>query len=106
MPPPDPYIGRPERREAHERHLRATDPLRLAGVFRGAATADLPSRDEVRTIGVPTLVLAWSGDPAHPESTADQLAELLPNAELFVARTWDELQTWSARAKDFLGSLA
>jgi pimeloyl-ACP methyl ester carboxylesterase len=105
MPPPDPFIGRPERREAHDRHLRGTDPVRLAGVFRGAATADLPPREQLRTIGVPTQILAWSGDPAHPESTAEQLAELMPHAELAVARTWDELQTWTGRAATFLAGL-
>jgi pimeloyl-ACP methyl ester carboxylesterase len=79
--------------------------VRLAGVFRGAATADLPARVDVAKIGVPTLLLAWSGDPAHPESTATQLAELMPKAELVVARTWDELQTWTSRSQAFLADV-
>jgi pimeloyl-ACP methyl ester carboxylesterase len=105
MPEPDPFVGRPERRQAHERHLRATDPMRLAGVFRGAATADLPPRDAIRTIAVPTQILAWSGDPAPPETTATQLGELMPQAQLSVARTWDELQTWTERVGAFLATL-
>ena len=52
-----------------------------------------------------TRVLAWSGDPAYPESTAQQLVELLPQADLFVARTRDDFQCWTDRALSFLRSL-
>jgi pimeloyl-ACP methyl ester carboxylesterase len=102
MPDPDPVVGHPERNEAFELNARAADPRRLAGVFRGAAHADLPPRDAIATIAVPVLILAWSGDAAHPVSTAEQLAELLPQAELAVARTWEDLATWTNRAASFL----
>ena len=104
MPDPDPLLGRHEWTLARARTTRATDPARLAGVFRGAATADLPPRDQIRTISAPALILAWSGDAGHPVSTALQLAELLPNAELAVAGTWDEMQTWTDRATQFVQS--
>lgn len=102
---PDALIGRTDFDEAFEAGARAADPRRLAGVFRGAGYADLPPRDLVRGITAPTQILAWSGDPAHPESTAEQLAELLPHADLDVATTWDEFRTWTDRALAFLRSL-
>jgi pimeloyl-ACP methyl ester carboxylesterase len=102
---PEPLIGRGDFDEAFEANVRATDPRRLAGVFRGAGRADLPTREQIRAIDVPTRILAWSGDPAHPESTAHQLAELLPHADLFVAQTWDDFRTWTDRAVSFLRSL-
>jgi 3-oxoadipate enol-lactonase len=71
-------------------------------VFRGAATADLPDRAAIRGITVPTLILAWSGNPGHPTSTAEQLNELLPNSTLSVAGTWDELATWTDRMARFV----
>ncbi len=78
----------------------------MAAVFRGAAHADLPGPDAVATIAAPTLILAWSGDPGHPVSTAERLADLLPNAELSVASTLGELFAWTDRVADFLSQLA
>lgn len=105
MPKPDPLAGRPEWDDNMAANARRTDPVRLAGLFRGAGHADLPSREAVATIGVPTLILAWTGDPGHPQSTAEQLAELLPQAELHLASTWDELQAWTDHTLAFLSSL-
>ncbi|MGB5756031.1 MAG: hypothetical protein WBM50_03880, partial [Acidimicrobiales bacterium] len=56
----------------------------------------------VAEITAPTLILAWTGDPAHPVSSAEQLADLMPGAELSLASTMAELQTWSGRLVDFL----
>lgn len=105
LPEPNPFVGRPDRRARYEAHIRATEPRRLATVFRGAATADLPDRDAVATIRVPTLILAWSGDAAHPVSTAERLAELMPQAQMAVADTHDQLATWTARLRAFLAQL-
>ena len=87
LDPPDPYREDPQRREQQAAAVRAWDPDRLALVMRGAAEADLPDRDALRQIGVPALILAWTGDPVHPLSTAEELAALLPDAELHVAST-------------------
>ncbi len=103
LPPPDPHVGRDGVKERRAASLRANDPARLALVFRGAATTDLPAPDAVRAIDVPTLILAWSGDPGHPVSTAERLHELLPHADVAVAGTADELATWTDRAASFLG---
>ncbi|XPP26653.1 MAG: alpha/beta fold hydrolase [Leucobacter sp.] len=63
-------------------------------VFRGAAASDLPSPSEIARIQAPVTILAWTGDPAHPESTAEKLVELLPRATMQVARTPADVQTW------------
>lgn len=82
--------------------LRAADPVRLAGVFRGAAIADLPTQEAVSAIGCPTLVLAWAGDPGHPVSSADQLGELIADSAVSIASTAAELATWTSRIVDFV----
>jgi pimeloyl-ACP methyl ester carboxylesterase len=74
----------------------------LPFVFRGAAASDLPAPDDVRRIAQPVLVLAWDTDPGHPVSTAERLAELLPDAELHVATTLDHIRAWPKTAADFL----
>lgn len=66
----------------------------LPTILRGAATTDLPSPEEIRGIEVPTLVLAWEDDPAHPVSTAVALAEVMPRSRLVVAQTPYGLMAW------------
>lgn len=104
LPTPDPFVGRPEWDERRARAMRAADPDRLAAVFRGAATANLPPREVVALVEAPTLILAWSGDAGHPVSSAEALVELMPHAELSVARSWDDLGRWTDRLLGFLAA--
>lgn len=105
MPPPDPFIDEPAWSERFPDVLANTDPVRLARVFRGAATADLPTESEIATISIPTLILAWTGDPGHPASTAARLQELIPHAELVLASTMQGLSTWTSRMVTFSSAL-
>jgi 3-oxoadipate enol-lactonase len=102
MPPPDPFIGDDEWLSNLTEALRGAEAERLAAVFRSAAVADLPPPEEIKTIVAPTLILAWTGDPGHPVSTAEQLKQLLPNSELVFASTADELASWTDRCLTFL----
>lgn len=101
-PSPDPFADDPRWKQRFTDLLDREDPARLARVFRGAATADLPTPDEVATIDVPTLILAWTGDPGHPASTAARLQELMPHSELALASTPAGLASWTDRARRFL----
>ena len=83
--------------------MRDADPVRLAGRFRGATTANLPTREQVAAIRCPTLVLAWTGDAGHPTTTAAELQHLLPDVHVKLASTWDHLQTWTAEVAAFVG---
>ncbi|NMO02108.1 alpha/beta hydrolase [Gordonia sp. TBRC 11910] len=66
----------------------------LPSLFRGAALSDLPNVVEIVQIDVPTTILAWIDDPAHPISTAVSLVTLLHNSSLRVARTPDDVARW------------
>jgi 3-oxoadipate enol-lactonase len=74
----------------------------LPSVLRGAAASDLPDPEGVRAVTAPTLLLAWETDPGHPVSTAERLAELLPDAELYVAGKLGDLATWTDNLEAFL----
>jgi pimeloyl-ACP methyl ester carboxylesterase len=102
LEPPDPYRGDTQRREQLAAAVRAWDPDRLALVMRGATEADLPDRADLAGIGVPALILAWTGDPIHPVSTAEELAARIPDAELHVASTASDVHEWTARTNAFL----
>jgi 3-oxoadipate enol-lactonase len=78
------------------------DEVAMPSVLRGAGESDLPDADALRRLAMPTLVLAWDTDPTHPVSTAERLAEVLPDARLVVATTLAEVGTWPAAVADFL----
>ena len=94
IPPPDPFGS--DWHDRFERNLRSADRERMAHVLRGAATADMPDPDEIRTIRVPTTILAWTGDPGHPIGSAERLAELIDGSTLVVASSASDLERWTA----------
>ena len=102
MAPPDPFRGDPKHTERREAAMRSWDTERLAQVFLGATKADLPPRDVIANITCPALILAWTGDPSHPRSTAEELHGLLPDSRLHLASTRDELDEWTARTATFV----
>lgn len=104
QPLPDPLANDPEARDRQAAVTRAWDVPRLARVMRGATYADLPSRANIARIGVPTMILAWSGDPVHPVSTANELHDLIPGSVLHIATTADDLAGWNALVADFITS--
>ena len=72
----------------------------LPALLRGAASTDYPPREAVAAIAVPTQILAWTEDPAHPLSTAQALHDLIPVSHLVVAATPADLSTWPGRLHD------
>ncbi|TIC86663.1 alpha/beta hydrolase [Nocardioides sp. GY 10127] len=66
----------------------------LPTLLRGAAKADFPAPEQVASIQHPTLILAWTGDPAHPLSSAERLHELIPHSRLVVAETPEDAEHW------------
>lgn len=74
----------------------------FAALLRGAADSDLPDPAELTRVTHPTLLLPWDTDPGHPVSTAERLADALPNATLQIARTPDEVRGWGRDAARFL----
>lgn len=82
--------------------LSRSDPRAVVAALRGAAASDLPKPGALRALHVPTLILSWRGDPTHPLSTAQRLAELLPDAEHDIAESQEDLQGWPERIREFL----
>jgi len=87
------------------RHVRRMDEKVVPCILRGAASSDLPTRAELHAVVVPTLILAWTGDPAHPVSTAETLAELMVMSELHVASDLAGVRRWPQLVRDFLGGI-
>ncbi len=102
MPAPD-----AKQTEALAQNVRGLRRGTLWNLFRGAALTNLPPREAFQALAdIPTLLLAWTGDPAHPVSTAEELHRLLPRSQLVVAQNTGEFATLPQRMRDFLGTVA
>ena len=86
---------------AHFRRIVGTPRQRFVAALVGAARSNLPAPEELAGLDVPTLVLAYPGDPMRPIGTAVRVARALPNAELVVADDRDDVSTWTDRIRDF-----
>lgn len=85
--------GPPALADAPQTDPSVTESL-LPTILRGAARTDLPDVEQVRQVSVPTLLLAWEDDDAHPVSTAVALAEVMPSSRLVVAQTPYGVMAW------------
>lgn len=79
--------------DAPHTHPAVPEPL-LPALLRGAAASDLPEPAALAAIATPTLILAWSQDPTHPVSTAQTLADTLPDARLVIAQSPYGVMAW------------
>jgi len=95
----------PAARDLSIRHLLTMEEKAVPAILRGAAASDLPAREQVRSIVVPTLILAWVDDPSHPVATAESLAELLVLSELHVAQDLAGIREWPKLIGEFVGGL-
>lgn len=95
----------PHAQDISLRHLAAMNEKALPAILRGMALSDLPSRDELASLVLPVLILAWDGDPCHPVTTAQALADLLILSEIHVAHDLADVRKWPHIVRDFLGNL-
>ncbi len=87
-------------------YFKSLDPKVLTQVLRGARLANLPPAVELEAIHAPTLILAWTDDPAHPISSAEEIACRLPNSQLHIAHNAAEVATWTEEIRKFVADLA
>ncbi|MEH6582087.1 MAG: alpha/beta hydrolase [Halioglobus sp.] len=86
-------------------HLATVRPEGVVGAMRGAALSDLPAKEELKKLTMPVLILAWPDDSTHPLVVAENLAELLPQAQLAVIKNPEDPDHWPQMVGDFITSL-
>jgi pimeloyl-ACP methyl ester carboxylesterase len=101
QPPIPIFRGLFDPAEMARARYQGRDASVIAAILRGAAASDLPEPDAVAQLRQPALLLAWEGDDGHPLSTAERLAELLPDATLSVARRLPDLGAWPQLVAEF-----
>lgn len=82
--------------------LKALKRKTLSNLMRGAALMNLPPRESLIVLNMPTSILAWEGDVSHPLETAEELNRLLPQSELMIARNFADFKKWPSLIRDFV----
>lgn len=107
------WLPKPVRNDGLSRLAMATikglaqaDPRHVQAALRGAALSDMPDRLTLATLKMPTLILAWEGDTAHPMATAEALADDMPNVRELKVISREEPYVWSDAIIEFLDGLA
>ena len=74
----------------------------LPSVLRGATMTDLPPAAAIAALTPPVPILAWDTDPVHPLSSAEYLADTLPDGTLHISTAAEDVRTWAERIEKFL----
>lgn len=101
--PPDFYEQRhPGTRQRLMEYRLAFDPKYYAQIYNGGAASDLPLREQIAGIRVPTLIAALPEDENHPLDIAQELNGLITNSRLEVISDYDQYLNLQEKVKLFL----
>lgn len=100
---PDWLAGAPDEKiKSTMEGLKTMDRKTLSVLYAGAALTDLPPKEVIRSIDIPALILAWTGDPGHPVEIAAELRRLLPQSHLVVAGKYSDVEKWPRLMQAFI----
>jgi pimeloyl-ACP methyl ester carboxylesterase len=86
--------------------LAQANPLHVQATLGGAALSDMAEPDQFARLKVPTLILAWEDDTAHPLSTAETLAATLPNLHELVICDPTDITEWEEAMVTFVKQIS
>ena len=86
--------------------LRSLKRKTLLNLFKGAALTDLPPKQDIPKIDMPSLILAWVDDASHPLETATELDRLLPQSKLVIAKGYPDFEKWPGLIREFVSGLS
>jgi pimeloyl-ACP methyl ester carboxylesterase len=87
------------------RELATANPLYVQAALTGAARSDLPDTGTLRQLDMPTIIFSWKDDRIHPVSTAEILADTLPNVLSLEISEPGDTGDWTDKLCGFLDQL-
>jgi pimeloyl-ACP methyl ester carboxylesterase len=82
--------------------LARANPRYVQAALRGAALSDMPDPSTLKALKMPTLILAWEGDTAHPMATAEALADCMPDVRALRVISREKPCEWSDSISAFM----
>lgn len=81
------------------------DPAYYTQIYLGGAASDLPSREQIAALKVPTLIAALPDDENHPLDIAQELNKLISNSSLEVISDYQGYLDLQRKVREFLASI-
>lgn len=81
------------------------EPEYYTRLYLDGAASDMPSREQIAGIHVPTLIIALHDDANHPMEMAQELNNLINASELFVISAYCDYEKLQGKVKDFLNQV-
>ena len=78
------------------------EPMYYHQIYTGGAISDLPSRQKIADIKVPTLIVALTNDVNHPVEMAEELKSLISGSELVVVSNFEEYLNLQKKTSNFI----
>jgi len=101
--PPDFFEeNHPRTRQLLLKYRLSFEPQYYSNIYIGGAASDLPSREQIAKINVPTLIVSLPDDVNHPLEMAKELNYLINDSELFVVSDYNDYLKLQKRVHDFL----
>lgn len=80
------------------------EPQYYSSIYLGGAVSDLPPREQIAEIDVPTLIIACRDDLNHPFEMALELKALLKNSELLVVSDYNDYLSVQEKLGKFIST--
>jgi 3-oxoadipate enol-lactonase len=77
-------------------------PRYYSNIYLGGAVSDLPPREQIAVINVPTFIVAHLGDENHPFEMACELNSLIKGSELYTVSDYKDYKKLQKKLKDFI----
>lgn len=101
--PPEYYEQKhPGIREQLQDYRLSFEPGYYTRLYLDGAASDMPSREQIAEIHVPTLIVALDEDDNHPVEIAQELNNLIKGSELVVISGYNDYLKLQLKVKEFI----
>lgn len=98
-------LEHPGTRERLMEYRLGFDPKYYSQIYKGGAASDLPSREQIAKIKVPTLIVALADDENHPLNIAHELNHLIHRSELRIISDYNGYLQLQDKVQEFLSDI-
>ena len=81
------------------------EPGYYTRLYLDGAASDMPSREQIAKIHVPTLIIAHPDDENHPLSMAQELHNLIEGSELTLVSEYSDYSKLQIKVKEFISKI-
>jgi pimeloyl-ACP methyl ester carboxylesterase len=101
--PPDFFEQKfPGTRQCLQQMRLSFDPAYYTKIYEGGANSDLPDREQLADLKIPTLIVACPNDENHPIETANELNSIILSSELELVSNLADYEILQHKVEKFI----